>query len=113
MILHITTRETWETAVSANTYHLDSLDTDGFIHCSTSEQVLLPANAMYQGRQGLVLLCINADKLHPPLIYEDCYETGMAFPHIYGPLNTDAVFAVIDFPPNADGSFSLPQKLPE
>lgn len=42
------------------------------------------------------------------VVYEDCYETGTKFPHIYGPLNLEAVLGVVDFPANADGSFSLP-----
>ncbi len=111
IILHITTRESWQTAVSANTYRADSFDSDGFIHCSTPEQVLMPANAMFQGRQGLVLLCIDPNKLTHRLVYEDCYESGIAFPHVYGPINMDAVFDVIDFPPNEDGTFSLPKEL--
>lgn len=111
MVLHITARAAWQTAVFTPTYRTDSLDTDGFIHCSTPEQVLLPANAMFQGQQGLVLLCIDAHKLEHRLVYEDCYGSGINFPHIYGPLNVDAVFDVIDFPPNSDGTFSLPKEL--
>jgi uncharacterized protein (DUF952 family) len=43
-----------------------------------------------------------------PVVYEDCYDSGQAFPHIYGPLNVDAVVNVVDFPPGKDGFFSLP-----
>ncbi len=111
IILHITTREAWQTAVFANTYRADSFDSEGFIHCSTLDQVLIPANAMFQGRQGLVLLCIDPDRLTHRLVYEDCYESGIEFPHIYGPLNVEAVLDVVDFPPNEDGTFSLPKGL--
>jgi len=111
MILHITTRAAWDTAVSANIYTTDSLASEGFIHCSTIEQVLIPANERFRGHIDLALLCINPDKLEQPLVYEDCYETGIAFPHIYGPLKIDAVVDVIDFPPQADGTFVLPKLL--
>ncbi len=102
------TASDWETAVSNPPYRADSLKTEGFIHCSTLAQVLGPANEFYHGQTGLVVLVIESDKVAPKIVYEDCYETGQQFPHIYGPLNVEAVVQVVDFPPNADGSFSLP-----
>jgi len=110
MILHITTRLSWETTVITGTYLDASLDDEGFIHCSTVQQILGPANEFYRGRSDLVLLCISSSEVAAPIVYEDCYETGIAFPHIYGPLNMNAVKQVVDFPPNADGSFSLPSE---
>jgi len=107
-ILHITRRVDWETAVITPPYRSDSLATEGFIHCSTLAQVLEPANEFYRGQTGLILLVIDYSKVKSTIIYEDCYETGQQFPHIYGPLNVDAVVQVVDFPPNDDGSFSLP-----
>ena len=112
-ILHITTRAAWETAVSTQTYRADSLDSEGFIHCSTIEQVLAPANAMFKGQQNLVLLCIDSDKLTHSVVYEDCYESGIEFPHLYGPLDVDAVYDVLDFHPGDDGTFALPEGLKE
>jgi uncharacterized protein (DUF952 family) len=111
MILHITTAAHWQSAVLAGVYHLESLDQEGFIHCSTKQQVLGPANSLYYGQEGLRLLIINPEKVQAPIIYEDCYQSGQAFPHIYGPLNLDAVNKVIDFPANTDGTFTLPPEL--
>lgn len=108
MILHIARRGEWDTAVTLGQYTTDSLATEGFIHCSTVEQVLVPANERFRGQTDLLLLCIDPALLAAPLVYEDCYETGMLFPHIYGPLNVTAVQSVLDFPPQADGSFVLP-----
>lgn len=108
IILHIARREEWETAVTLGQYTADSLATEGFIHCSTVEQVLMPANALFRGQTNLLLLCIDPAQLTAPLVYEDCYETGVQFPHIYGVLNVTAVQRVLDFPPQADGSFILP-----
>lgn len=108
MILHITTQEEWKAALDAGSYRADSLETEGFIHCSTAGQVIGVANERFHGRADLVLLCIDPAHLDAALIYEDCYETGQQFPHIYGPLNLNAVVAVVDFPPDADGSFTLP-----
>ncbi len=88
-----------------------SLDTEGFIHCSYDSQVLLPANALFSGRDDLVLLAINPEKLKSDLVIEDSYNSGTAFPHVYGPIEVDAVYRVVDFPSNSDGQFSLPQDL--
>jgi len=111
MILHITTKQNWGTAVATGSYRDASLDNEGFIHCSTPQQILGPANEFYRGQSDLVLLCISASEVDAAVIYEDCYEKGMAYPHIYGPLNVNAVRQVINFPPNADGTFSLPSEL--
>jgi uncharacterized protein (DUF952 family) len=108
MILHITTAAEWEAAQALGDYRLDTLDSEGFIHCSTPAQVLGPANELYRGRTGLVLLVIDPSRLSSNLVYEDCYEAGEAFPHIYGPLNLDAVVQVVPFPPRPDGTFELP-----
>lgn len=110
-ILHITTLTEWQAALAAGVYRADSLDSEGFIHCSTPEQVLKPANEMFHGRSDLILLVLDPAKVQADIVYEDCYETGMAFPHIYGPINLDAVINVVDFPPNPDGPFSLPHHL--
>ncbi len=109
MILHIVSRAEWEAAVqSGAAYEAPSLADEGFIHCSTAAQVLGPANEFYRGQDELVLLVIDPDKLTAELVYEDCYEKGEKFPHIYGPLNLEAVVEVVDFPAGPDGIFSLP-----
>jgi uncharacterized protein (DUF952 family) len=104
-IWHITKREQWEQAQLAHVYFSDSLNSEGFIHCSTSEQVLLVANFLFRGQQGLVLLGIDSSKVQAEIRYEDV--AGKAFPHIYGALNTDAVVEVLDFEPGVDGLFEL------
>ncbi len=108
LIYHITTEEEWQTARSLGAYTADSLDSEGFIHCSTAGQVLGVANALFAGQVGLVLLAIDVTQLEAEVRYEDCYESGQQFPHIYGPLNLDAVAAVIPFPPQSGGTFVLP-----
>ncbi len=104
-IYHITQRAAWEQAQTAGGYRGDTLSSDGFIHCSRHEQVADVANAIFQGEPDLVLLRIDEAKVKPQIRYEDCYEAGETFPHIYGPLNLDAVVDIIDFPPLDDGTF--------
>jgi uncharacterized protein (DUF952 family) len=107
LILHITARSQWQQAQQIGIYRADSLDAEGFIHCSTPLQVVRTANAFFTGELGLVLLCIDSDRVQPEIRYE--IADGDRFPHIYGPLNLDAVTQVVDFEPNLDGKFELPQ----
>ena len=107
MILHITTPDAWARAQTEGAYRADSLATQGFIHCSTQSQIASTANRFYAHQSGLVLLCIDETHLTADLRYEDI-NAGDLFPHIYGPLNLDAVIKVIGYEPNADGLFVSP-----
>lgn len=113
MIYHIIKRSDWETAATQNSYAPLSLQDEGFIHCSTKAQILFPANQLYRGQSDLLLLQIDPEKVIPAIVYEDCYETGHDFPHIYGPLNLDAVVKTIPFPSGEDGLFELPDGVEE
>lgn len=110
-IYHITAEGEWRKAQAAGSYAADSLAAQGFIHLSTREQVVWVGNRFYRGQAGLVLLCVDTGRLRAELRYEES-EPGQRFPHLYGPLNLDAIAAVHPFPPAADGSFSLPPGLP-
>uniref|UniRef100_A0A832H4D7 DUF952 domain-containing protein n=1 Tax=Oscillatoriales cyanobacterium SpSt-402 TaxID=2282168 RepID=A0A832H4D7_9CYAN len=107
LVFHITPRSHWQHAQQIGAYQAASLDSEGFIHCSTADQVIWVANSFYQGQSGLVLLCISTDQLQSELRF-DSIETGAQFPHIYGALNLDAVIQVLEFEPNANGLFELP-----
>jgi len=111
IILHIAQRAHWLRAAGEGSYRCASLDDEGFVHCSSPEQVLVPANERFRGREDLVLLCIEVERLDCELRYEDCYDSGMAFPHVYGAIGLDAVVAVLEFPPGDDGRFQLPAEL--
>jgi uncharacterized protein (DUF952 family) len=118
IILHLASNDAWLAAVKQGEYHADSLSTEGFIHCSKTSQIVAVANTFYRGQDGLVLLVIDPSKLAPALKWEPPAEPepthareGELFPHIYGPLNLDAVGRVLPFEPNTDGTFSLPSEL--
>ena len=109
VILHIAKREYWEKAKLEGVYRGGSLDSYGFIHCSTSEQIVKVANNRFRAQKGLVLLCIVTSKVRSKIRYE-CAGSEELYPHIYGPLNIDAVIKVADFEPAKDGRFRLPKK---
>jgi len=110
IILHITERKQWEKAKLNGIYHSDTLGSQGFIHCSNPQQVVKVANVLFHAREGLVLLCIETDKVRCEIRYEGITE-GEKYPHIYGPLNIDAVITVLDFKPQRDGKFALPKAI--
>ncbi len=116
LIFHITPRQQWESAQVIGSYRGDTLDTEGFIHCSRLEQVVKVANRFYAGQSGLVLLSLAtlavSAKQRARLQSELRYEAadGDEFPHLYGALNLDAVVQVIDFEPAPTG-FELPPEL--
>ena len=113
LILHITQRTAWDAARQAGSYPEPPLPPQGFIHCSRPDQVIRVANAIFHGQPDLVLLCIAVDRLTAPLDPAGLKAGEEDFPHIHGQLNLDAVAEVLDFPPQEDGTFVLPEGLHE
>lgn len=110
-ILHITSLIEWEQAKKTGVYTAPSLVKQGFIHCSLAHQIAPVANFNFKGQKGLVLLEISEDLLLHEVKYEDLYNEGKDYPHLYGPLNLNAVLRVLPFPPQEDGTFNLPEEL--
>ena len=116
MILHITSKQEWKDAQANGAYTAPSLTSEGFIHFSTDKQALNVANAFYRGRTDLVVLVVDETRLSSEVKWEapagppaDSISQADLFPHVYGPVNLDAVTSVLEFPPDADGGWrSLP-----
>ena len=115
LIFHVTAASDWRAAQSTGAYHLStrgrSLADEGFIHTSYAHQVTGVANAVYRGVHGLVLLVIDRERVTTPVRDESRDGGDERFPHIYGPLNLDAVIDVRTFEPADDGTFTLPGPL--
>lgn len=107
-IFHITKRDEWERAKREGIYRTPTLASEGFIHCSRSDQVIRVANTLFSGQRGLVLLEIDTRQVRAEIRYENCEGGQEAFPHIYGALDTGSVVRVIAFEPGEDGSFAMP-----
>ena len=107
MIFHIPTRDAWDEALRADVYQADTLETEAFIHCSTEDQVAGVANVRFRGREDLVLLWIDEQRVRAEIKWEDASDGTGTFPHIYGPLNVDAVARVTDYR-EGDGAFGRP-----
>lgn len=106
MIYHILTEPAWNAVQNARLYRSESLDQEGFIHCTGDFALLVQvANRFYRHMDApFVVLCIDEGSVAADIKWEAA--DGHLFPHIYGPLNLDAVVDVMDFPRRADGSFA-------
>ena len=116
MIYHITSRPAWQDAQQRGDYRAESLETEGFIHCSTKSQVLPVVENYYRGQRGLVLLMIDPALLASDLKWEPPSDgtpppgvpEGDLFPHIYGPINLDAIVKVFDLESDPNGKYNFP-----
>jgi uncharacterized protein (DUF952 family) len=102
--LHLSPEEVWRRQEGRATYEPEAYAADGFIHCTLGEGNLLSvANAFYKAdpRPHLVLV-LDPARIGAEVRFED---EGRIYPHIYGPLNTDAVVAVRRAIRAADGTF--------
>jgi uncharacterized protein (DUF952 family) len=108
-LVHLCGADEWHSAQPRRDLRPGSLETAGFVHLSTPEQVHLPANRLYAGRSDLVLLRIDPARLSSPVRWEPGVPTdpdAMVFPHLYGPLPTAAVISVTPYLPDASGRFA-------
>jgi uncharacterized protein (DUF952 family) len=94
-IYHVTTQDEWEQSKKTGAYQPAQFAQEGFIHCSTEQQVEGVLDRFYKGQTGLVKLKIEKAKLQRPLLFELATDLDELFPHIYGALNLDSVVEVI------------------
>jgi len=94
IIYHVTSSEEWETANEKGFHTASSLVTEGFIHCSKEEQVQGVLQRYFAGKNDLVKLTIDTNKLTSPLQYDHSPSINEDFPHVYGSINLDAVIRV-------------------
>lgn len=92
-IFHVLTKTAWEEAQKKGEYSAPSLATEGFIHCSCKHQVAGVLERYYKNQKDLVFLKIDP-KLVKNKLQWDKAKNGEEFPHIYGPLNLEAVVEV-------------------
>jgi uncharacterized protein (DUF952 family) len=111
VIFHISSPADWQAAQQAGDYRSSTrgrtLEDEGFIHCSRLDQVAGVLAAYYSGAGPLLLLTID-----PALLTAECRDDeiapGVVYPHVYGPINLEAVVAVTPLDIGPDGSYVVP-----
>jgi uncharacterized protein (DUF952 family) len=111
VIFHISSPADWQAAQQAGDYRSSTrgrtLEDEGFIHCSRLDQVAGVLAAYYSGAGPLLLLTID-----PALLTagwrDDEIAPGVVYPHVYGPINLEAVVAVTPLDIGPDGSYVVP-----
>ncbi|CCH56419.1 hypothetical protein BN8_05753 [Fibrisoma limi BUZ 3] len=92
-VYHIVSAVDWANWADKPTYEAASLRSEGFIHLSTDKQVAGVLERYYQGVPDLLLIQIDPARLTHELTYEVSTNNDH-FPHLYGPLDKDAVVSV-------------------
>ncbi|OBH89648.1 DUF952 domain-containing protein [Mycobacterium sp. E2733] len=108
LLVHLCGVDEWSRARACGEIRPDESGGGRFIHLSTPGQVHLPANRLYRGRDDVVLLHIDPARLDSEVRWEPGVATdpeSMLFPHLYGPLPTDAVIRITAYRPAPDGTF--------
>ncbi|HEX4189961.1 MAG TPA: DUF952 domain-containing protein [Marmoricola sp.] len=100
-IYHLALVVDWAAAQESGDYRISTLgltlEQVGFIHASREDQWREVRRRFYaEVPEDLVLLEIDPARLIAELRIEEVPEAGDTFPHIYGPLNLDAVVATHD-----------------
>lgn len=95
-----------ESAQASGIWVSAMFDAEGFIHASPVDQLERVANKHYRQKIDVHVVCVRIDLLTSELRWEPA--AGSLYPHIYGPLNYDAVVKILPTERNADGSFRIP-----
>lgn len=101
---HLAPVEVWERQKASGSYTPEAFGRDGFIHATNGlDRLRWVANEFYTAdARPQTVLVLDVSKLESPLRYDD---EGQLFPHIYGPLNADAVIAELAVHRGDNGAF--------
>ncbi len=90
LIYHIVTPEVWDKFKDETEYEAESLQSEGFIHCSYRNQLDGVLERYYKNESKVLILHINPHLLTADLIAEPS-TGGEVYPHVYGRINKSAI----------------------
>lgn len=93
---HLATEAQWAQYQRSGSIAPPSLEQEGFVHCSWTEQVAGTVAKHFAGTTGIIALELDPTALGAvALVEEDSYGSGQTFPHVYGPVPITAVVAQV------------------
>ena len=101
---HLTPAEIWEETDPGRPYAAPSLASEGFIHCTDgADAMVVTANRFYAtDPRDFVVLTIDLERVGSPWRYD---EPGSPYPHVYGPIDRQAIVGAVGIPRGSDGRF--------
>ena len=93
LIYHIVLPKVWEEFKEKEAYAAESLQTEGFIHCSFADQLDAVLGRYYSDAGDVLVLTLETEKLTSRVVNEPSTNNEI-YPHIYGTINRDAIVSV-------------------
>ena len=118
-IVITSTDEIWKNSQKAGIYTQSTTDSElddvGYIHATGPDQTIDMLNRRFTDHHKVVLLLVDLTKVKTKVKFEASSSgtTPGLFPHIYGPLNLDAIYKTIQLARNSSGTFTAPAELIE
>ena len=107
-IYKIIDKSEWALAKNKGVYQGSKKDLeDGYIHFSEEVQIKGTLAKFFKGKENLLLLKIDTDKLEH-LLWEQASDGNM-FPHLYAPLKIENVIDEFEIKKDDQDNFILPE----
>jgi uncharacterized protein (DUF952 family) len=115
IVLHLMPVAAWRSWMAGGSYEPASLAGEGFVHCTAGDELMLDvANRFYAGADDVVAVSLQTDRLTGEVRWEaPAHPDGARaradeprFPHVYGPLDRDAVVGARRLVQDAGGRFT-------
>jgi uncharacterized protein (DUF952 family) len=102
---HLVPEPVWAERGYQAEYLPDAFEADGFIHCTNGLDPLIEVGNMFyrSDAREYGVLVLDTTRITSEIRYDD---EERVYPHIYGPLNTDAVMGRLMVVRDPDGKFA-------
>jgi uncharacterized protein (DUF952 family) len=103
--LHLAPEPVWAAVGDDDAHEPESFAEEGFVHCTNGEALVIEvANRYYRDDlRSYLLLDVDLGQDSAPAVFED---EARQYPHIYGPIDRQAIIRVRRVERAADGTFT-------